>query len=83
MTVEPGFGGQKFMADMLPKVRHYRQKLPEIDIQVDGGIGLENIVVAAQNGANCFVAGSSVFGAPNREKAITEMKKLADGILNN
>lgn len=70
MTVEPGFGGQKFMENMMVKVKYYREKLPEIDIQVDGGINLENIVVAAENGANCFVAGSSIFEASNREKAI-------------
>lgn len=50
----------------MDKVKHYRKLFPEIDIQVDGGISLENIGVSAESGANCFVAGSSIFGAENR-----------------
>ncbi|XP_010547298.1 PREDICTED: ribulose-phosphate 3-epimerase, cytoplasmic isoform-like [Tarenaya hassleriana] len=65
MTVEPGFGGQKFMPDMMDKVRALRSKYPTLDIEVDGGLGPSTIDVAAAAGANCIVAGSSVFGAPD------------------
>ncbi|KAI7733936.1 hypothetical protein M8C21_005322, partial [Ambrosia artemisiifolia] len=64
MTVEPGFGGQKFMPDMMNKVRTLREKYPKLDIEVDGGLGPSTIDAAAAAGANCIVAGSSVFGAP-------------------
>ena len=65
MTVEPGFGGQKFMADMMPKaeelVRMREEAGLSYHIQVDGGINLENLPVAAKAGANVIVAGSAVF----------------------
>ena len=65
MTVEPGFGGQKFMADMMPKVSAIREMMNEsgreIHLQVDGGLTLENLSVATKAGANVIVAGSSVF----------------------
>ncbi|KAG7015956.1 Ribulose-phosphate 3-epimerase, cytoplasmic isoform [Cucurbita argyrosperma subsp. argyrosperma] len=64
MTVEPGFGGQKFMPETMDKVRKLRQKYPSLDIEVDGGLGPSTIDAAASAGANCIVAGSSVFGAP-------------------
>jgi len=65
MTVEPGFGGQKFMHHMMPKVRALRDRLPDMNIQVDGGLGLDTIDEAARAGANMIVAGSSVFkGVP-------------------
>ncbi|CAH2449752.1 D-ribulose-5-phosphate 3-epimerase [Komagataella phaffii CBS 7435] len=70
MTVEPGFGGQKFMADMMPKVEALRAKFPNLDIQVDGGLGKETIGVAADAGANVIVAGSSVFGAKDPGEVI-------------
>ncbi|WGD36360.1 ribulose-phosphate 3-epimerase [Lysinibacter sp. HNR] len=66
MTVEPGFGGQKFMADTMPKLRllNDARKRLEIDVwlQVDGGITADTITAAAEAGADTFVAGSSVFG---------------------
>eukprot|EP01134_Creolimax_fragrantissima_P002471 CFRG2471T1 len=61
MTVEPGFGGQSFMADMMPKVEHLRQYYPTLDIGLDGGLGPKTIDVAAKAGANMIVAGSAVF----------------------
>ena len=61
MTVEPGFGGQKFMSSMMSKVRIIRDKCPDMHIQVDGGLGPDTIVEAASAGANRIVAGSSVF----------------------
>lgn len=51
MTVEPGFGGQSFMPDMLPKVKLLRERFPHLHVQVDGGIGLQNIDAAAEAGA--------------------------------
>ena len=74
MTVEPGFGGQKFMENMMPKVKYLREKLPNTDIQVDGGLGTDTIQVAAESGANCIVAGSSVFGTADRKKVISTLK---------
>ncbi|CCK73591.1 ribulose-phosphate 3-epimerase RPE1 NDAI_0G06080 [Naumovozyma dairenensis CBS 421] len=79
MTVEPGFGGQKFMADMMPKVEQLRAKFPQLDIQVDGGLGKETIPQAAKAGANVIVAGTSVFTAKDPEEVISFMKsKVSD-----
>ena len=72
MTVEPGFGGQSFMADMMPKVKAVREKInslkKNIHIQVDGGINAITISEAAKAGANMMVAGSSVFGTKDGVK---------------
>ncbi|KAJ3046986.1 hypothetical protein HK097_000348 [Rhizophlyctis rosea] len=70
MTVEPGFGGQKFMEDMLPKVAILREKFPDLDIEVDGGLSAETIDKAAAAGANVIVAGTGVFHAPDPSEAI-------------
>lgn len=78
MTVEPGFGGQSFMADMMPKVKALREKNSEIDIQVDGGINAETISVAAKAGANVFVSGNAIFSAPDAAQAISDFKKKAE-----
>jgi ribulose-phosphate 3-epimerase len=75
MTVEPGFGGQSFMADMMPKVKEARDKYPSIDIQVDGGLAPSTIDEAAQNGANVIVAGSSVYGAKDPEGVIRYLRE--------
>jgi len=61
MTVEPGFGGQPFLADMMPKIEELRARYPSVDIEVDGGLGPLTIDQAARAGANMIVAGSSVF----------------------
>lgn len=74
MTVEPGFGGQKFMPGMLEKVRWLRERLPELDISVDGGITAETVKPAAEAGANIFVAGSAVFGQTDRVAAIAAIR---------
>ena len=75
MTVEPGFGGQKFMADMMPKVKKLRQMLDKVNpachLEVDGGVDLNTVVTCKENGANVFVAGSAYFGAADK-KAFTE-----------
>ena len=74
MTVEPGFGGQKFMPEMMPKVSILRERFPQLDIQVDGGLGKETIPQAADAGANVIVAGTSVFTAQDPADVISFMK---------
>eukprot|EP00276_Gloeochaete_wittrockiana_P016130 CAMPEP_0184341850 /NCGR_PEP_ID=MMETSP1089-20130417/10450_1 /TAXON_ID=38269 ORGANISM="Gloeochaete wittrockiana, Strain SAG46.84" /NCGR_SAMPLE_ID=MMETSP1089 /ASSEMBLY_ACC=CAM_ASM_000445 /LENGTH=221 /DNA_ID=CAMNT_0026670365 /DNA_START=19 /DNA_END=684 /DNA_ORIENTATION=- len=74
MTVEPGFGGQKFMSDMMPKVQVLRSKYPLLDIQVDGGLNAETVKEAAAAGANVIVAGNSVFTAPDPKDAILGLR---------
>lgn len=82
MTVEPGFGGQKIMLDMLEKVRKIRTYANEqgidIDIEVDGGLTADNTKIATEAGANIIVAGSAVFGAPNAKDVIDKMKEAAE-----
>lgn len=79
MTVEPGFGGQKFMVDMMDKVSKSREFIGDADIwlQVDGGISLETIEVARNAGADTFVAGSAVFKAPDPAAMVLQLKELA------
>jgi len=77
MTVWPGFGGQKFIESVLPKVSRLRKLSPTVDIEVDGGVDLSNIEKAAAAGANVFVAGTSVFHAPNPVAALKEMRQKA------
>ncbi|MFA5820988.1 MAG: ribulose-phosphate 3-epimerase [Candidatus Gracilibacteria bacterium] len=74
MTVEPGFGGQKFMPEMMEKVKKLRAMKPELDIEVDGGINAETAKVAVDAGANVLVAGSYVFGAKDRKAAIEGLR---------
>ena len=82
MTVEPGFGGQKFMVPMMEKVRRIRDMIRlgvyDIDVQVDGGINAETAKLAAAAGANVFVAGSSIFGAKDAAKAIADIRENAE-----
>lgn len=86
MTVEPGFGGQKFMMDMMSKVSEVRAMIREggydIDVQVDGGINAETTAIAAAAGANVLVAGSSIFGAPDAVKAISDIRLAAENAYN-
>jgi ribulose-phosphate 3-epimerase len=83
MTVEPGFGGQSFMADMLPKVRAVRAALRGRDdldvwIQVDGGVAESTIAACADAGADTFVAGSAVYGAADPRAAIRALRTHAE-----
>ena len=84
MTVEPGFGGQKFMADQLPKIAQARREIgaKAIWLQVDGGISLETIESAAIAGADTFVAGSAVFNSPNPEQMVSILREKAQGVAN-
>lgn len=83
MTVEPGFGGQSFMADQLPKVRQVRQAVRRYGgdtwIQVDGGVSASTIEQCAQAGASVFVAGSAVYGADSAAEAIEQLRSLVVG----
>ncbi|NQT95922.1 MAG: ribulose-phosphate 3-epimerase [Candidatus Omnitrophica bacterium] len=73
MSVEPGFGGQKFMAGAIPKIKEVRSRFKG-DIQVDGGINAENAKLVKQAGANILVAGTYVFNAKNIKKAINSLR---------
>lgn len=82
MTVNPGFGGQKFIAEMIPKIKTIREManardLTDMRIQVDGGIGPANIHLVAQAGADAFVAGSAVFKSDDYAKTILAMREAA------
>jgi ribulose-phosphate 3-epimerase len=74
MTVNPGFGGQAFMPEVLPKIRELRAKFPG-DIEVDGGINRLTSKEAVQAGANVLVAGTAIFGAPDAAQAIRELRQ--------
>jgi len=75
MTVEPGFGGQSFMAEMMPKVEAAAAALPETThIQVDGGLNRKTVIQAASAGANVIVAGSAVFASPDRAATIAALR---------
>lgn len=78
MTVEPGFSGQKFMADMMPKVRALREKNPTLNIQVDGGLSPDTIDAAAKAGANVIVAASAIFGSNDRKGVIDGLRAGVD-----
>jgi ribulose-phosphate 3-epimerase len=81
MTVNPGFGGQKFIPATLPKIESLRRWIDsdglEVAIEVDGGIGPETIGRAAQAGAEVFVAGTAIFGAADYAAAITALRRAA------
>ena len=79
MTVEPGFGGQKFMADMMPKVKKLREMLDKVNpachLEVDGGVDLNTVKECKANGADVFVAGSAYFGAADKKAFTEEIEK--------
>lgn len=78
MTVEPGFGGQSFMSDMLPKIKAIREKAeeenPQLMIQVDGGIDSKTAPLCVESGADVLVSGSYVFGAADTKAAIDSLR---------
>ena len=82
MTVEPGFGGQSFMFDQLPKIVQARDAISKILpkapwLQVDGGISLQTIALAAEAGADTFVAGSAIYKSANPRDMISRLRELA------
>jgi ribulose-phosphate 3-epimerase len=79
MTVEPGFGGQKFMENMMDKVRKTRAMIGDrpIWLQVDGGISMQTIEMALEAGADTFVVGSAVFNAPDPAQMVIDIRKFA------
>lgn len=81
MTVHPGYGGQKFIESVLPKIRklrsHIRSKGLMVDINVDGGIDLQTVRQAAAAGANVFVAGTSLYRAANMAESVAAMRATA------
>jgi len=83
MTVEPGFGGQSFLERTMPKLRALRTAVTaaglDVWLQVDGGIGERTIGIAAEAGADTFVAGSSVYGADDPGAAVAALRAAADG----
>lgn len=82
MTVEPGFGGQKFMVDQLPKIAQARREIgaKAIWLQVDGGISLDTIESAASAGADTFVAGSAVFNSNDPAQMVTNLRQIAQSV---
>ena len=75
MTVEPGFGGQTFMEDMMPKVAQLKKWAPQVLVEVDGGINPQTAVKCVKAGADVLVAGTSVFRAPDVKEAIEALKQ--------
>lgn len=82
MTVNPGFGGQKFIHSVIPKVKQLSDIIKEkgltIEIEIDGGINAETIVPCAQAGASIFVAGSAIYSQSDRSKALQEIKEAGE-----
>ena len=82
MTVEPGFGGQKFLDLCLPKIRRARELMDkhgvETWLQVDGGVSLETIERCAEAGADVFVAGSAVYSADDPDRMVAELRAAAE-----
>ena len=85
MTVNPGFGGQKFISSVVPKIEALSKIIKErglsIEIEVDGGITAETIGLCAKAGATMFVAGSAIYNKDDRAKAIQEIKTAGEAVL--
>jgi len=81
MTIKAGFGGQRFLPEMLDKVRDVRRRITakelEVRLEVDGGIGDDTIEQAAAAGADAFVAGTAVYGAGDPAEAVRRLRALA------
>ena len=79
MTVNPGFGGQKFIASALTKLAEARRRIDAggrpVRLEIDGGVTVDNIGAIARAGADTFVAGSAIFGSPDYAATITRMRR--------
>ena len=75
MTVHPGYGGQKFIADCMPKLGWLRARRPDLDLMVDGGVNAETAVESVRAGANQLVAGSYLFGKSDMAAAVADMRE--------
>jgi len=82
MTVEPGFGGQKFMFDQMDKVRWLRNEYPLLDIEVDGGVSLSTISVCAEAGANMIVSGTAITASPDPRSVIANLKNTVESSIH-
>ncbi len=86
MSVNPGFGGQRFIQNTYKKVSALKAMAmtihPDLIIEVDGGVGLQNIGLLVEAGANAFVAGSAVFAAESPSKMISDLKRVSIGTVN-
>ncbi|KGP76890.1 ribulose-phosphate 3-epimerase [Desulfosporosinus sp. Tol-M] len=86
MTVNPGFGGQKFITNVIPKIqvlhRHLQQTGSSCLIEVDGGINLETVPVAVNAGADILVAGAAVFSHPDPHQAVEKLRQAAHSMIN-
>ena len=79
MSVNPGFGGQSFIPSTLKKVKRLRAERPELVIEIDGGIKVDNAGAARDAGVDIFVAGSAIFGQPDYGKVIRQFKEAVGG----
>jgi ribulose-phosphate 3-epimerase len=79
MSVEPGFGGQEFIPEVLDKVRLAKRHDLDVLVEIDGGINADTIEQAAEAGVDCFVAGSAVYGADDPARAVEELRAITRG----